>query len=346
MHAVVRYGLWVRCYLKKEPDGKERLNRGFDEMPEVREVLEAHLDSSLDPSLAIRAVYGQWFPWLVLLDSIWAKQNANRIFPAEEDRQSFWEAAWNGYIIHCQAYDDVFEALRDQYALAIDRLTERNDETDSYTDPQVGLSDHLMAFYWRGKVDLSKPESLLNRFWEKASPIVKGKALEFVGRSLKDTKGVLPVKILDRLKQLWEKRLGAARSAPDIEVFLPELEAFGWWFASGKFEDTWSIKQLLKALKLGQKTDPDHLVIEWLVAISKEMPKEAVQCLEYLAKGDKEGWNIQGWIEEASTILSHAIQAGGETADLAENLIHYLGSRGYWEFRTLLGREAGSYLKY
>jgi hypothetical protein len=75
MHAVVRYALWVRRHLEKEPDGRERISRGFNDMREVLDVLNAHLDPEEDPSLAIRAVYGQWFPWLVLLDREWAVTN-------------------------------------------------------------------------------------------------------------------------------------------------------------------------------------------------------------------------------------------------------------------------------
>lgn len=29
-------------------------------------------------------------------------------------------------------------------------------------------------------------------------------------------------------------------------------------------------------------------------------PKEAVQCLEYLTKGDQEGWKMHGWLAEKS----------------------------------------------
>lgn len=336
MHAVIRYALWVRRHLEKEPDGKERLDRGFDEMMEVREVLKARLDPLVEPSLAIRAVYGQWFPWLVLLDPTWAKQNANQIFPAEGDKRSFWEAAWNAYVTHCQAYDNVFEALEDQYALAIDRLSESGDEVDSYRDPQVRFGEHLMVFYWRGKLDLDEPEGLLGRFWKKASPAVRGRALEFVGRSLKDTKGDVPPGILKRLRLLWEKRRSEAGIAQDVELFLSEMKAFGWWFASAKFDDEWAIKQMLEALKLAQKTDPHHLVVERLAGVAEKMPLEAVQCLERLAKGDREGWEIHGWLKDAQTILRHALESKGEAAGLAEDLIHYLGSRGYLEFRTLL----------
>ena len=39
---------------------------GFDEMPEVREVLEAHLDVSHEPTRTIRSVYGDHLTMLGL----------------------------------------------------------------------------------------------------------------------------------------------------------------------------------------------------------------------------------------------------------------------------------------
>ena len=66
-HAVVQYALWWRRHVEDGPDAEERLGAGFDGLPEVRDLLEAHLDPENDPSLAVRAVYGQWFPWIHLV---------------------------------------------------------------------------------------------------------------------------------------------------------------------------------------------------------------------------------------------------------------------------------------
>jgi hypothetical protein len=77
MHGVVEYALWIRRRIENEPGFN--VGEGFDRMPEVRTVLDRHLDPGFDPSLAIRAVYGQWFPWLHLLDRQWATENAPRI---------------------------------------------------------------------------------------------------------------------------------------------------------------------------------------------------------------------------------------------------------------------------
>ncbi|MDY6839427.1 MAG: hypothetical protein SWH78_15790 [Thermodesulfobacteriota bacterium] len=336
MHAVIRYALWVRRHLKKEPDSEERLARGFGEMREVQHVLETRLNTSVESSLAIRAVYGQSFPWLVSLDSTWSHENANRIFPLSEKERPLWHAAWDTYVTHCYAYNYVFEALQDQYALAIDRLDEPSEETDEYESPQVRLGQHLMVFYWRGRLSLDEPNGFLSRFWEKASPAVRGSALEFVGRSLRNTEGDVATEVLDCLKQLWKTRFSEAQTASNRQENLSEMRAFGSWFASGKIDDEWAIKQLLETLRLMKKTDPVHLVVDRLAAISEKMPLEAVQCLEYLAKGDEEGWSIHGWIEEAQTILSNALQCGGKPAELARALIHHLGSRGYLQFRPLL----------
>ena len=97
MHTVIQYTLWIRRHIEKGADSNDRIDRGFEEMPEVRDILEKHLDPSFDPSLAIRSVYGRWFPWLVLLDEKWARDNTELIFPSEEEYRVFFQAAWNHY---------------------------------------------------------------------------------------------------------------------------------------------------------------------------------------------------------------------------------------------------------
>ena len=84
MNALLQYALWIRRHIEKEADAEELIYRGLEDMPEVRDVLVAHLDPTSEPSLAIRSIYGHWFPWLVLLDDKWAKDHVELIFPADE----------------------------------------------------------------------------------------------------------------------------------------------------------------------------------------------------------------------------------------------------------------------
>lgn len=335
MHAVVRYGLWVRRHLEKLPDAKERLQRGLDEIPELRNALERHLDASVDPSLAVRAVYGQWFPWLVLLDKAWARNNVTRIFPIDDSQAMYRDAAWETYIHFCAPYDEVFEVLRDQYAAAVQRLGARSGERRRLADPDQHLAEHLMTLYWRGKLDMDGPEGLMTRFWNGASEDIRGHALGFIGRSLYNWHDIVPAETLERLRIFWEGRLAVAKEMPESDF--AEMAAFGWWFVSGKFEEAWAIKQLAEALKIARRTEHENVVVERLAGLSQRMPLEAVQCLEAIAKGDKAGWGIYGWRQHATNILSAALaEPNPETRTAAESLVHYLGGRGYFQFGELL----------
>ena len=333
MHAVIRYALWVHRYLKLLPDAGEHIGRGFDEMPEVRDVLNLHLDVMREPSLAIRSVYGQWFPWLVLIDPNWAAANAVKIFPLDELQKDFFDAAWSAYIIYCNPYDNVFEVLREHYAYAIDCLPSENKER-SLSNPDTQLAEHLMTFYWRGKLNCEETKGLLEQFWVKGGPKVRGHALNFIGRSLKDLQKLVPPEFLECLKILWGKRLQAAKMSITPDSHRYEMAAFGWWFASGKFEDRWTMEQLLESLRIAGKTESEDDVLEKLEGVVQSMPKEAVECLELMVRGDKEGWRIYGWQEHIKPILSKALQT--VAASTAEDLIHYLGSRGYLDFGDLL----------
>jgi hypothetical protein len=333
MHVVVAYALWVRRHLEKLPDGEEGLARGFEEMPEVGKVLDEHLDVSQDPSLAIRSVYGRWLPWLILLDKDWTKSRLRKMLPEDEFLRAYWDAAWETYIVFCHPDNLVFDLLRDHYLLAIERLgTPRGDR-----DPDERLAEHLMAFYWGKKLDLRDP--LFERFWQKASDEVRANAMEFIGRSLKNTEGKIEPAILSRLQELWEDRLASAQSTPRPDDYQSEIAAFGWWFVSEKFDDHWAVEQLLQALRLVGKADPDHWVIERLTELVGIMPLQVLNCLQLIIEGDSQRWTAFGSREEIRKIISGALKSGDSDAPIrARELVNALAARGHLEFIDLLER--------
>ena len=93
----------------------------------------------------------------------------------------------------------------------------------------------------------------------------------------------------------------------------------------------------MEVLKVTKKAEPDHMVIERLVEVCKIFPQQSVECLRLMAEGDKEGWQIYGWREQARTILGIALQSSNPDIKTAsENVVNYFGKRGYLEFRSLL----------
>jgi hypothetical protein len=332
MHAVVQYALWIYRNLKRASEESEKGPPSFDDMPEVRQVLDDHLDPSREPSLAIRAVYGQWFPWLVLLDQRWASEHVDKIFPYDASSRDLRYAAWGTYLIFCHPYDNVLEVLHDQYAIAVDQLREEAVHKWIPGDPKERLAEHLMAFYLRERLALRDP--LFDRFWQEAPEKLRGHALEFLGRILRDSDKVPKI---SHLRELWESRLEIATSSKSSGGQKEELAAFGSWFVSGKFDDTWALEQLLEALKLAGGVHSDHLVAKRLAELSPSHPTKCIQCLRAMVEGDPEGWSILAWSEEARGILQSALESSSAQAnEEATGLINYLGSRGYLDFRELL----------
>lgn len=342
MHAVVRYGLWIVGHLNKQPDGAARLARGFNEMPEMRNLLEAHLDPTRDPSEAVRSVYGQWFPWLVLLDKTWVGSWVDRIFPVDPALRKLRDAAWNTYIVFCQPYDPVFEILERHYLVAIDQLSLSKNEDARLPEADKRLTDHLMALYWRGRIRFGEQEGLLNHFFTKASTALRRQAIWFVGRSLYDDHVAIEIEIIQRLKQLWEWRFAIVSAAGNQAQQTDELEPFGWWFASRKFDDEWSITQLLQVVQTVQKIDPSHRVFERLAQVAPAYPLKSLNCLELLVKRARHTWDIFGWEDHVRTILEAVLKSSdAEAQEAAIDLVHQLGAMGHLGFRDLLDRTAG-----
>ncbi len=334
MHTVMRYAMWVQRHIKKESEGEDRASRGFSVMPEVRKSLEYHLNPKHDPSLAIRAFFGQWLPALTKLDRNWVGLNLTKIFPVDADSRDLLNAAWRTYIRSWIAYTDVFEVLRDEYERAIDRIGEEKDKVDhSYTSDQR-LAQHLMRLYSFGKLDLDDPEGLLARFYAKASDDLCGHALWYIGYTLREAKEEVPAVVLERFQALWQKRLHVARSAPDSHT--GEMIAFGYLFTSQKFDDVWAITGLKNALELSLRAEVAYLVVQRLAALAGDYPGVAIKCLSFMVKGDKKGWGLNSWGMYMRTIIKAARWSDDEVARQdAVELVHRLAAREHTEFYEL-----------
>ncbi|OAQ21540.1 hypothetical protein [Thermosulfurimonas dismutans] len=333
-HAIIKYAIWVRQNLKKQ----KVKYQGFSSIPEVKEVLEKHLDPSHDPSLAIRSIYGQWLPWLIHLDSDWIKENLSKIFP--EDNPKLRKVAWESYLVFNRASKylvfnkaskEVYELLKDQYAQAVNTLSLDLKDKD-LKETQKSLANHLMIFYALGSIEWDDP--IFQSFWENAGPLRK-EALEFIGRLLYQSK--ISQEFIKRFQKLWEsywyKFQDSFHKSPD--KYKPELATFGWWFISEKFDVSWAINRLLEVLQLTRKIEPARMVLQHLTKISEKYLREAIKSLKLIAEGDQEGWVIYTGRKYIREILEKAMRDSKARSD-AEPFVHYLGSRGFFEFRDLL----------
>jgi hypothetical protein len=323
--AVIDYAVWIRKH--RSPELSKDVGV-FSEMPEVQIALEEHLFRDL--SQAVREVYGRRFAWLVFLDKGWATANVDAIFGQRE--RDLGQVAWANYVLFNLPYDDLLPILRGKYHYAIDTIGKGFRRESEDVDRR--LAEHLMNLFWRGKLSLKDGEGLITQFFVKAPDTLRGHATWFVGKGLYDEHGTIPSEILQRLMELWEWRLSATRKTPNDR----EAIQFGYWFASGKFELSWAMSNLLEVLRTFRNAEPDHLIVEQLMKHAEALPLEAVQALGFLIEGDREGFSIYGWQEYPRNILTTAIMAGGKAKEEADRVIDLLGARGHYGYRDLLKR--------
>lgn len=322
MHGMVDYGLWVY-----RNDNSE--NKSFNIAPELRDVLDYHLDISYDPSLAIRSVYGQRFPWINLMDKDWSKKAKSKIF--NDDNPEFRDAAWNAYIKYCQPYDDVLPVLNDEYKSAIIRMNDNAEDQEKIDNINKRLAEHIFVFYWRGKLNLE--DEIIRNFYENASPIIAEHVIDFMGRSLESSKEELPEEIETRLIKLWEWRISEVENNNDYT----ELSDYFWWFASGKLDDDWSLTQLKYVLTKPVIFDNLTFAADKLTDFVPSKPADVLECLDLMIQRLSDQGFYLTWNDKAKEILEKTYNSEDEKIkEYALDLINKMGSHGYIEYRDLL----------
>ena len=335
LFAVMEYAQWVRKAenARKPPEGPSAI---FYMMPEVREILDRHLDISREPRLTIRSVYGQALSFLASLDWEWFRANVGRILPLGDDGSEYFKTAWESFVVFNQPHDTLLRELEPAYQKAIaDINTPRM--LKSPASPDNSLSEHLMIYYWRGQLTFDGKDQLLENFYTQASDSVRRHAMWFVGRSVAGWGEAAPPEVFERLRSLMERRLRATEQNTSAAPFTKELAAFGWWFTADKFADEWSLGMLLKVLHITKTIDGGMDVVKTLAGLSSRHPVECVACLALIVEGDRDNWALTGVDVEARQIIKTALDSGQHDAVMsAQRLVELLIARGYYGFRHLL----------
>lgn len=304
--------------------------------PATAALLARHLDVGHESSVAVRAVYGRFFPVLLSLDEAWALSMLHDVFPADDAFAALRVAAWNTYVTTNGVYGNVVDALWGEYSAAVDRLLDDEQAHPRHLSPEEKLAEHIMVIHWQGIAAPTGDHSLTERFFEAASPRIRAHAISFVGRSLAATAKPIPEKIVSRLQDLWTQRVESAEIAGTSDSS-DEVKEFGSWFACQAFDDTWAVAQLERTLKIsGGRIAPEYLVAKGLQRAAMTHPHEAVRCLRHILYSEEPILAFE-WAEAIRMVLHSAITGDHlEARRLAEETVNELGSRGVHDYRDLL----------
>ena len=336
LHAVIHYALWV---YRMGADGSARDTTpfGMNAIPEVRTRLERSLDPAIDPSPSVRAVYGQWFPHLTLLDADWSAQNVRRIF---SDRYpKLRDAAWETYLRFCPVYSTPFELLREQYSGAVDRLPSSNERASaSRGEPNKRLGQHLLIMAGRGVLSWGDDDALLRTYFQSATPEDSRRAIGLIGRDLSNEESELPQDVVDRFASLAEELVGLLRDRGRDQM--GHLSSLGWWVASGRFQGLWALDQLDRLIDLAGAAEPRFVVMDCLVALSGQYPAKTLAVLRSWADLDHPNRSVFFGRDESVRTILRAALASPSARDEASVFIDQLLAAGHLQFRDLRGPES------
>ncbi len=329
-YAILAYAIWVH---KRSEDLTSP--QGFGIMPEVRAVLETHLDPNYEKSLAIRAIYGRSFPTLFAIDQRWAITHKQSIFSLEPELSAYLDTAWEAYITFRNPTEVMYDALEDYYHLAVSKLSIKGETTELSRSTQR-LIEHIMQYYWHGKISLAN-DGIIDLFMSVQNQKAHSHAISYIGRTLGISTESLSAPVVGRLKQLWNQWVMCGEIMGETD----ELRSFGWWISAGGFEEEWSILQLEKTLRLtkGQVEDV-YRVIGFLVKVAHKYPVLVIECLSSLLENDPKMDMYLFRENKVYVILGVIINSDvPEAKTRAITCVHRLGARGHKIFGELLSAE-------
>jgi hypothetical protein len=334
LEAAFEYARWVADQIKQTEDRKEMVRGGFDDMPEVREIVEWQIAPE-NRSVEALSVIGSQIALIYWIDKSWLERNADRLFDltgVERTPPDFkgW-AAWSAFLVWVRPHIEFYRLFGSQYAYAVEQSAELQVTERATREPMNHLGEHLMILFGRGQLDLEDAEGPLQRFLKHSSPGLRRHAIGFIGGYL-ERGGAIPVDVLKLFQKLWETywQGGGKKDAEET----PDAWLFGTWFASGKFPDQWALEQLERFVEVVAVPQPDHAVLERLSLTAKIDIAKAVGILDIVIRNAHEGWRIHRWADSVTQILEQAMNNAGGAREMARALIDYLGRRGY----TGLGR--------
>jgi hypothetical protein len=291
-------------------------------------ILETYLDPEVEPSAAVRSIYGWYYGMLLYCDEAWAVARALRIFPIEDQR--LWRAAWESFVMRNDGNGKLLRVLEPSYRRAIEGISSEKAE-ERLNDPDEALIVHLVSYYVSGFIDLGG-DSLLDQFYARASNERRSEAISLLGVSM-ETLSPLGEEGESRLRALAERRLKAVEGGIDAD----ELAGFAWWFSSGSFDTDWSLDFLQRALESGCHPHPDHVIAERLVELRGESLAERVEILRLMVEGAAREWFVLGSRERIRAILQEGLAGGAEVISRTRDLINVIVARGNLDFADLLG---------
>jgi hypothetical protein len=331
MHCIVSYGLYCQRKRKKEmgDEGKPIM------VPLVKEMLTKKMDKKNDPSLAVHAVLGWYFPQFIYLDKDWALENREKIFPIGTGMAKYWQAAWSAYIQFSDVYTNVFPSLLVQYKRALNELP-NEDKKQGFDRSNEQMASHILKAYLLDMIKLDSEDGLMNLFYQKANDDTRSQGVFWLSQVLGGQKPSEQDELWKKIWDLWQWRIQKATESDDQSGYTNEIPNFMRLLKNVPLElpEIYSILQ--KTLNFKTKGFEIQQLIEYLGEKCDKHPDLAVSLLHEIVRSGQEFYLLDDTKKSVEKILSSASHSDSETKSNAVDIINIFGERGDYSWRSYL----------
>lgn len=281
----------------------------------VKTVLEQRLD---DQSTAVHSIFGQRLGILQWLDSDWAADNFDDIFPRQPDRESQarFVAAWTAYIGQHRWYTKGYSSLKPHYEYALDLLSDGEWSADNTLGNRfVG---HVLCSHLHTDEELGDDDSLLTDFYANVGPDLASTAAWQLWRW-----GNNNSEFRDRwhsVRAIWEWRLDMVDE--EYDTFSDELQWFIEWLDLIGDEtepgEIWDLVHATIPYVVEQRRSWEKIE-QYLSNHVEEHPLAAVEIYQQLIN-HHDTPSYKEFDETVWNLLETALQAGGEAKEVARRI--------------------------
>lgn len=291
----------------------------------VSEVLSRRLNLAIEPTLAVRSVFGLTLAAMARLDQQWLEANLAAYFPSDQPEAS--QVVWNAYVAFTHPSGHLYELLKSQYAIAAELLPSRL-QVPGRVGVDERLGEHLAHLYLDGVIEIGRGD-ILEVFYTRADLATRLHVLEYLGRLLSQTSEG-PKVVLERSQNLWSHRQSVAIDTGE----LAELRPFAWWFGSRALDAKWRLDRLSELLGRDVVPEPGFVIVQELANVAPAWPEATIAALEGFLDRDRPGV-IAGAFEVEIAAVFDAVLATGrdQLVPRVRALANRLGEIGYFNLR-------------
>jgi len=302
---------------------------------DLLERLSLHASHSLDPSLAVAAVFGEGIGRIWNVDESWVERHIEDLMLAITSPDSA-RRAWTDVVVSValrmyQQGAAVVNMMRPAFEAIFSQQYARQDHTEGWREHRSTVqsaASHLIWTIAQGAIHLEDP-LVTAMFGGVVASDQLSEALGHLGWQLmqlfgKEDQPSPPADFLGRAQALIESRMEAARGGSGQ---FAEMSHFYWWIKSGAFEIEWWLPILAEITEAGVSLDKTFIG-ESLEQAMVHDPVTAITVFERLV-GMTDYWQRYDLLQHAAKILAGGLVSGApEAVERARSLMDVLAREG------------------